>query len=397
MDDALSCGVPGEPPAGAARRGPGLAVTAGVVAAIGALTAATIWGEFDSHTTMRLLVLDVAAGVAACALLPVLLRWPVPGALALAVLAAVSPAATPAATFGTLYVAQRRRFAVAAAVGAAGVVAGAVQGLWRPFGGLPYVWWLLLVIAVEAALVGWGQLTQARQALIASLRERARRVEAEQGRRVAEARAAERTRIAREMHDVLAHRLSLLATYAGAIEYRPDAPPEQVARAAGVVRAGAHQALDELREVITVLREDDGGGDAEQRPQPGLADLPRLVEESRDAGARVQLDDRVPDPAALPGAAGRTAYRVVQEGLTNARKHAPGEPVQVVIDGRPGGELLVEIRNPLVNGQATGPAIGGSGTGLIGLTERVRLAGGELDHQAADGEFRLSARLPWPA
>jgi signal transduction histidine kinase len=199
------------------------------------------------------------------------------------------------------------------------------------------------------------------------------------------------------MHDVLAHRLSLLATYAGAIEYRPDAPPEQVARAAGVVRAGAHQALDELREVITVLREDDGDGDGAERPQPGLADLPRLVEESRDAGARIQLDDRVADPAALPGAAGRTAYRVVQEGLTNARKHAPGEPVQVVIDGRPGGGLLIEIRNPVVNGHAARPVIGGSGTGLIGLTERVRLAGGELDHQAADGEFRLSARLPWPA
>jgi signal transduction histidine kinase len=153
--------------------------------------------------------------------------------------------------------------------------------------------------------------------------------------------------------------------------------------------------------VITVLREDDGDGDAAQRPQPGLADLPRLVEESRDAGGRVQLDDRVADPAALPGAAGRTAYRVVQEGLTNARKHAPGEPVQVVVDGRPGGRLLIDIRNTLVNGHAagpaTGPAIGGSGTGLIGLTERVRLAGGELDHQAADGEFRLSARLPWPA
>jgi signal transduction histidine kinase len=397
VDDALSCGVPGESPA---RRGPGLAVRAGVIGAIGALTAATIWGEFSSHTTTSLLVLDITVGVVACALLPVLLRWPVPGALALAALAAVSPAAIPAATVGTLHVAEWRRFTVAAGVGAAGVVAGAVQGLWRPVGGLPYIWWLVLVAAVEAALVGWGQLTQARRALIASLQERVRRAEAEQGRRVAEARAAERTRIAREMHDVLAHRLSLLATYAGAIEYRPDAPPEQVARAAGVVRAGAHQALDELREVITVLREDDGDGDAAQRPQPGLADLPRLVEESRDAGARVQLDDRVPDPAALPGAAGRTAYRVVQEGLTNARRHAPGEPVQVVIDGRPGGGLLIDIRNPLVNGHATGgagPAIGGSGTGLIGLTERVRLAGGELDHRAADGEFRLSARLPWPA
>src|SRR6185437_2100083 len=157
-----------------------------------------------------------------------------PGALALAALVAVSPAAIPAATFGTLHVAEWRRFAEAAAVGAAGVVAGAIQGLWRPFGGLPYIWWLVIVISVEAALVGWGQLTQARRALIVSLRERARRAEAEQGRRVAEARAAERTRIAREMHDVLAHRLSLLATYAGAIEYRPDAPPEQVARAAGV-------------------------------------------------------------------------------------------------------------------------------------------------------------------
>ena len=394
MDDALSCDLPGESPA---RRGPRLALMVWIVGPIGALTAASIWGEFASHTTTSLLVLDIAAGVAACALLPVLLRWPVPGALALAALAAVSPAAIPAATFGTLHVAEWRRFAEAATVGAAGVVAGAVQGLWRPFGGLPYIWWLVIVIAVEAALVAWGQLTQARRALISSLQERARRAEAEQGRRVAEARAAERTRIAREMHDVLAHRLSLLATYAGAIEYRPDAPPEQMARAAGVVRAGAHQALDELREVITVLREDDGDGDGAQRPQPGLADLPRLVEESRDAGARVQLDDRVADPGELPGAAGRTAYRVVQEGLTNARKHAPGEPVQVVVDGRPGGGLLIEIRNPVVNGQAAGAVIGGSGTGLIGLTERVRLAGGELDHEAIDGEFRLSARLPWPA
>ena len=395
MEDALSCGVPGESPA---RRGPRLALVAGIIGPIVALTAASIWGEFASHTATSLLVLDVTVGVAACALLPVLLRWPVHGALALAALAAVSPAAIPAATFGTLHVAEWRRFAEAATVGAAGVVAGAVQGLWRPFGGLPYIWWLVIVIAVEAALVAWGQLTQARRALIASLQERARRAEAEQGRRVAEAWAAERTRIAREMHDVLAHRLSLLATYAGAIEYRPDAPPEQVARAAGVVRAGAHQALDELREVITVLREDDGDGDGDgaQRPQPGLADLPRLVEESRDAGARVQLDDRVADPGALPGATGRTAYRVVQEGLTNARKHAPGEPVQVIIDGRPGGGLLIDIRNPVGDGYATPPTIGGSGTGLIGLTERVRLAGGEVDHQVADGEFRLSARLPWP-
>ena len=162
-------------------------------------------------------------------------------------------------------------------------------------GGLPYGWWLVLLIAAYAALVGWGQLARARRALIASLRERARRAEAEQGRRVAEARTAERTRIAREMHDVLAHRLSLLATYAGALEYRPDAPPEQLARAAGVVRAGVHQALDELREVIGVLREEDHG-DGDRRRPAAAAGWPTCPpgRGARDAGARVQLDDRGP-------------------------------------------------------------------------------------------------------
>jgi hypothetical protein len=108
-----------------------------IVGPIVALTAASIWGEFASHTAPNLLVLDVVVGVVACALLPVLLRWPVPGALALAALVAVSPAAIPAATFGTLHVAEWRRFRAAATVGVAGVVAGAVQGLWRPFDGLP--------------------------------------------------------------------------------------------------------------------------------------------------------------------------------------------------------------------------------------------------------------------
>jgi len=264
------------------------------------------------------------------------------------------------------------------------------------------------VIAAGAALVGWGQGDRARHALLASLRERARRAEAEQARHVAEARAAERARLAREMHDVLAHRLSLLATYAGALEYRPDASPERLARAAGVIREGVHQALDELREVIGVLRDDDLADGT--HPQPGLASLGPLVAETRDAGTPVDLVNAISQPDDLPGSVGRTAYRVVQEGLTNARKHAPGRPVRVLLDGRPGGELLVELANPV--GPAlfprptdpdrppgpVGPPINGSGSGLIGLTERVRLTGGELDHAVgADGEFRLRARLPWPS
>ena len=377
---------------------------------MGALTAATLWGQASGDISSALLTLDIASGVASLALLPVLLRWPVPGALALAVLAALSPAATPAATYGTLHVALRRPFALAAAVGGAGVIAHLIRGIWRPIESLPYLWWVVLVIVAEAALVGWGQLSRARQALLNSLRERASRAEAEQARHVAEARAAERASIAREMHDVLAHRLSLLATYAGALEYRPDAPPEQLARAAGVVRASTHQALDELREVISVLRDDDGT--AGIRPQPGLSDLGALVEETRQAGTPVDLADRISRKPDLMGALGRTAYRIVQEGLTNARKHAPGQPVRLLLDGRPGDRLVVELTNP-VGAAATrdetaptapvtpvGPPLNGSGTGtgLIGLAERARLAGGELDHGiSADGQFRLRAQLPWPA
>jgi signal transduction histidine kinase len=386
-----------------------LPVTLSVLTGIGALTAATLWGQASGDISSALLTLDLAAGMASLALLPVLLRWPVPGALALAVLAALSPAATPASTYATLHVALRRRFPVAAAVAGAGVVGLLIRGLWRPISSLSSLWWVVLVLVAEAALVGWGELSRARQALLNSLREQARRAESEQASRVAEARAAERASIAREMHDVLAHRLSLLATYAGALEYRPDAPPEQLARAAGVVRAGVHQALDELREVIGVLRDDDPAAMA--RPQPGLADLVGLIAETRDAGTPVDLANRMSRPDELPDGLGRNAYRIVQEGLTNARKHAPGRPVRLLLDGRPGDRLLVELTNPVGPASPVGPANpvvragaderslngSGTGTGLIGLTERVRLTGGEIDHGIGpDGEFRLRARLPWP-
>ncbi|NDU76643.1 sensor histidine kinase [Actinomadura sp. DSM 109109] len=367
-----------------------MACVAGVAAA---LTALTVWGRLSVGVTGAVLVLDLAVALLGCLLAPLLLWRPVWVAVALTVLAALSPVATPVATMGALHVAQTRTFRVAVRVAAAGVAAHVVQGLWQPNRGISLGWWLLLIALGYAAMVGWGALGRARRELLVSLRERARRAEAEQGRRVAEARMAERTRIAREMHDVLAHRLSLLATYAGALEYRPDAPPEKLSQAAGVVRAGVHQALDELREVILLLRAEEAD---EDRPQPVLRDVPRLVEESRDAGGQVELRDETAEASALPAVAGRAAYRVVQEGLTNARKHAGGRPVRVVLEGRPGARLVVDIRNPLP-GDGAAPLAPGSGTGLVGLTERVRLAGGQLDHQAAGGEFRLRAWLPWPA
>ena len=130
------------------------------------------------------------------------------------------------------------------------------------------------------------------------------------------------------MHDVLAHRLSLLSVHAGALEFRPDAPPEEIAEAAGVIRANAREALQELREVIGVLRAD---ADGVVPPQPTLDAIPSLIEESRAAGMKVRAQV---DAAGGDVLLGRTAYRVVQEGLTNARKHAPAAAVEVTVAGR---------------------------------------------------------------
>ncbi|GAA3833334.1 histidine kinase [Amycolatopsis tucumanensis] len=351
--------------------------------------AATAAGEIVSGVRGAPLVADLVVGVLGCALVPLLFRWPVPSAVVLMVLTAFVPTATPPASIGVVQIARRGPLAVAVGVATAGVAGHLVRGLWRPTPGLPYEWWVVLVVLGHAALVGGGALAEARRQLILSLTERARRAEAEQGRRIAEARAAERTRIAREMHDVLAHRLSLLATYAGALEYRPDSSPERIAQAAGVIRATVHQALNELRDVIALLRDTDEDPDG---PLPTLAGLSELVEESRAVGTPVEVRDTL-DTAAVPGTTGRTAYRVLQEALTNARKHAPGSPVRVELGGAPGARLRIVVSNP-VSGAAPGP---GGGIGLVGLTERVRLAGGRLDHGAVAGEFRLAAELPWPA
>jgi signal transduction histidine kinase len=349
-------------------------------AVIGALTAT---GLVSNHGPFDIMLAVVAVASVAAAL-----YRPRDAGVLLGVLAAFSPVVTPAATFAAFNAARRRPVRTAAVVAAAGLAGHAVQGWLRPYPGLGYGWWLLLMGIAYAALVGWGTWAQARHQLLLSLRERARRAEAEQGRRVVEARLAERTLIAREMHDVLAHRLSLLAVYAGALEYRPDSPPERLAEAAGVLRLGVHQALDELREVIGVLRHDDTGA------VRSLPDVPALVAEAVAAGQTVRLEDGV-GAGEGPAVTGRTAFRVVQEGLTNARKHAAGQPVTVVlrIDGE---RLVVDVRNPLAAGPPGLGGLPGSGVGLVGLTERVGLAGGTLDHEVTTaGEFRLRAELPW--
>ncbi|MFF9852206.1 sensor histidine kinase [Streptomyces litmocidini] len=363
-----------------------------LLAASVGLLAADSSAQYTSETVT---LVDQLAGAAACCALWLRRRWPVGLAVALSLANLVAPVAAGALLASLFSVAVRRPFREVAWIGALAVATSVAQVFVRPdpttHAGLSIALGFVLILLVTA----WGMLVRSRRQLVEALRERARRAEAEAELRAAQAQRLAREAIAREMHDVLAHRLTLLSVHAGALEFRPDAPPEQIARAAGVIRDSAHEALQDLREIIGVLRAPGENGDGD-RPQPTLATLDALVDESREAGAEVVLDTAVGDPAAVPAATGRTVYRIAQEALTNARKHAPGTTVTVTVRGRPGEGLTVDIHNPAPAGPV--PPVPGSGQGLIGLTERATLAGGRLEHgPAPDGGFALHAWLPWPA
>ncbi len=360
------------------------------------------------HVGTTLFVIDAALGLPACLLVWVRRRHPLAVGWLAVGLSTVSEAAGGVAIVALFTVAvhcmPRRTLQVAGLSVIAGVTCAAIYSQ-EHYNYPTVVFWSLVTVAV----VGLGWFVHARRELLLSLQERARRAESEQHLRVRDAQFAERERIAREMHDVLAHRISLLSVHAGALEFNPDASPEEIARAAAVIRVSARAAQEELREVIGVLRT---GSELEepQPPQPTIADLGRLVEESRVAGMDVSLRDDLEGQSISP-ILGRTVYRLVQEALTNARKHAPGQVVAIVVDGdRPAG-LRVEVINRPRVGQA-GPADAtsrpgsdsqsgdhvGSGTGLVGLAERVTLAGGQLrTGPLPGGGFQLTALLPWSA
>jgi signal transduction histidine kinase len=339
---------------------------------------------------------DLIAGVALAGTLWWRRRLLVPLAVLAMVLGTFSVAAGLASMIIFFTAAVHRRFTVAAIVGAGALASNAVFCVLRPERGTAILESLAWGTAFFAIIMLWGMVVRSRRQLVVSLRDRAERAESEQQLRVTQARTMERTRIAREMHDVLAHRISLLSLHAGALEIHPDAAPAEVAGAAGVIRASAHQALQDLREVIGVLRE-PAGDETPERPQPTLRELPALAEESRTAGVKVRLDLHVDDSARLPAGTGRAAYRIVQEGLTNARKHAPGTAVRVRVAGAAGTGLTIDIRNPAPVSTRLAAVIPGTGTGLVGLAERATLAGGRLTSgREADGEFALTAWLPWP-
>jgi signal transduction histidine kinase len=343
--------------------------------------------------------LDLGLGVASMVLLQWRRRFPVAVAVTIGAVGVLSTSAAGASVVALVSLSTHRRWRQIIPVSVLSLLTGLAYIEVQPADDAP--WWLMVAFNVVSigVMVSTGLYIGARRELLATLQDRAERAESEQAMRVEQARANERTRIAREMHDVLAHRMSLVAMHAGALAYRSDLGPKETRRTAGVIQSNAHAALTDLREVLGLLR-GPGAQDGEivpERPQPTLRDIPDLVQEARVAGMNVTLTDDVRDPELAPENIGRSAYRMIQESLTNASKHAAHTPVQVLLRGEAGGRLSLEVRNPMRIGDSR-TALPNSGLGLIGLAERAALAGGRLEQETtSDQHFVVRAWLPWPA
>ncbi|MEU7553759.1 sensor histidine kinase [Streptomyces sp. NPDC044571] len=279
--------------------------------------------------------------------------------------------------------------------------------------------WLSVFVAVALTVppVLLGLYIGARRRLMESLQERAVSLERELSlladraeERAEWARTEERTRIAREMHDVVAHRVSLMVVHAAALQAVALKDPEKAVRNAALVGDMGRQALTELREMLGVLRAVESPKSVaavaavapvaapaaaafDEGPGPSLAELEALVEQSRAAGMVVELEVRG-SGASYAAEVEQTAYRVVQEALTNCHKHAPGARVAVRLAHRE-GEVAMQVENGPCDGQAVVPALPSGGNGLVGMRERVLKLGGVFVSGPTDaGGFRVSAVLP---
>ncbi|MEV0971734.1 sensor histidine kinase [Microtetraspora glauca] len=308
----------------------------------------------------------------------------------------VSPLALPFSLYALAVYGRRHTLLGWAAVGAVLLVAVGVhlhyaQAVW----GRAPTWVEMVgvavasvgVIVVVPVLLGLYQ--KSRRRLIQALAERAERAETEQEIRADQARLEERARLAGEMHDVVTHRVSLMVLQAASLRTR--APNKEVLAAAEEIRVIGRQAMKELRDLVRVLRSQGQVGTA-LNDEADVLDVSALVADSRSAGIGVEL---VTDGEPLPAesAVRRTAYRIVQEALTNVHKHAPGASVRIRVryDAK---WIYITVRNTSST-RRPDVELGTGGTGLEGLRQRIDLVGGRL-HAAPqpDGGFELAAALP---
>jgi signal transduction histidine kinase len=369
------------------------ALLAGTVAsiAVGHETGAPSGSGWDA--------LRYGAAVLACAPLPLRRRWPVLvlvltalGDAALVALGGGGPAQITVA-FGIYTVAatspRRLSLRIVGAVVAVMLV-GALVAARGPQ-------WGSVIGGPALVLLGWiaGENTRARRNYAAGLAERAAEREREREERVRQAATDERVRIARELHDVVAHAMSLIAVRAGAARMVIDEQPDEARAALSIIETTSRRALREMRRLVGVLRQPDDTDHAALEPAPGLVLLAELVRQAAQAGVYVEVDV-TGDVRALPEGVDVSAYRIIQEALTNVVRHVGPTnahlrvnylhdevEIELIDEGVPngGGSIPSELRN-------------GSGHGLVGMRERVALYGGELVTGSTGNGYRVLARLP---
>ncbi|WP_201464747.1 sensor histidine kinase [Janibacter melonis] len=341
-----------------------------------------------------------------------LLVWRVRAAVPLAVVASLVAALVPldplVALVAGLHVVRRQRVAVAVPVAALVTVStvvvtwrdlqgrNSIESLWRLFavegtsaeaaardqGAAP--WWVPVTIGlvVSAVFLGAGALRRVLERSAGEVTHQ-RAVAADLGDRLAA--QDERERIAREVHDVIGHRLSVVSLHAAALE--AHAPDGELGRSASLVREAAGRTAEDLRSLVSVLR--DGSSDITSQV-PGIADVEGLVDDAVAHGMTVVATVSLHDGDHLDVQTSQTSYRVVQEMLTNARRHAPTHGVRLVVRARSADGVLLEAANHVPQGREVHP-----GAGLTGMRERVELLGGELRLLVEDDVLRVVVHLPW--
>ncbi len=349
----------------------------------------------DQGRVGGLIFADLALGLVACLLVPLVIgRRPrtsrAAGFAALAIIAttALSSLASVAYLLALATVASSRRPRWLAAGLGVGAAALAVADVVDPVTSDPVTSLVAGAIALAVPALA-GLYLGSRRALLESYREQADSAQREQAALVSRARYAERTQIAREMHDTLSHRLALISLHAGALAYRPDSGSDKVEETARLIQQTAQTASEDMHTLLTLLRDDTH----DTRLEPTLADLEATIESFRSSGLDVTL---VLDAALRPRLAGLATLqsgalaRGLAEGLANAAKHAPGAPVRVALNESEGG-----VRLTVRNGRPTEPPLPSGGFGLVGVRERLEVAGGHLATRPDGDGFVLEAWVPW--
>jgi signal transduction histidine kinase len=343
--------------------------------------------------------LRYAAAILACASLPLRRRWPVPvlvatvvGDATLVVLGGTGPAQVAVAfAVYTVAATSARRLSLWA-VGA--VVATMLGAALVAYGGPE---WGSVIGGPAVVLLGWiaGENTRARVTYAAGLAERAAEREREREQRVRQAAIDERLRIARELHDIVAHAMSLISVRAGAARMVVEEHPDEAQTALSIIETTSRRALREMRRLVGVLRQPDDLGPADLEPAPSLSLVGDLVRQSAEAGVHVDLNV-TGDVRALPEGVDVSAYRIVQEALTNVVRHAGPTRARLRVDyGR--DEVRIELLDegqPALAGARPPGLANAAGHGLVGMRERVALYGGDLITERMSNGFRVEVRLP---